>query len=144
MLFRSSTEVGGYRFEMLSLEATRGPNYGVLRATLAVTQDGETVTTLRPERRVYDASRMPMTEVAIDRSLARDLYVALGEPVGGGAWSVRVHHKPLVNWIWLGCLLMAAGGVLAVLDRRYQARRVRAAAARPAPGALPTQPVVQT
>jgi cytochrome c-type biogenesis protein CcmF len=138
-----STEVGGYRFEMLSLDATRGPNYGVLRATLAVTQDGEPVATLRPERRVYDASRMPMTEVAIDRSLARDLYVALGEPVGGGAWSVRVHHKPLVNWIWLGCLLMAAGGVLAVLDRRYQARRVRAAAAQPKAVLVAAQPVVQ-
>ena len=63
---------------------------------------------------------MPLTEVAIDRGLTRDLYVALGEPVGKTAWSVRLHHKPFVNWIWLGCTLMALGGALAVLDRRYR------------------------
>ena len=73
---------------------------------------------------------MPMTEVAIDRGIGRDLYVALGDPVSDTAWSVRVHHKPFVNWIWIGCVLMALGGLLAVLDRRY--RRVRVAAARPA------------
>jgi cytochrome c-type biogenesis protein CcmF len=93
---------------------------------VTVTRNGQPVTTLYPERRVYDVSRMPMTEVAIDRSPWRDLYVALGEPVGTTEWSVRVHHKPLVNWIWGGCLLMALGGFLAVLDRRYRAQKVRA------------------
>ena len=94
--------------------------------------------TLLPERRVYNVSRSPMTEVAIDRGFTRDLYVALGEPVNATAWSVRVHHKPFVNWIWLGCLLMAAGGMLAVLDRRYRARRSTVAeAAAPAPGPSP-------
>ena len=74
-------------------------------------------------------TRSPMTEVAIDRRVSRDLYVALGEPVSAAAWSVRVHHKPLVNLIWLGCILMAGGGVLAVLDRRYRTRRAPSALA---------------
>ncbi|MBX9716608.1 MAG: hypothetical protein K2X42_08445 [Burkholderiaceae bacterium] len=90
---------------------------------MGVTQDGKQVTTLWPERRIYNVTRSPQTEVAIDRGLARDLYVALGEPVSPTAWSVRVHHKPLVNLIWLGCLLMAGGGMLAVLDRRYRVSR---------------------
>ena len=58
---------------------------------------------------------MPMTEVAIDRGVTRDLYVALGEPVSNTAWSVRLHHKPFVNWIWFGCVLMALGGLFALL-----------------------------
>ncbi|MES2974299.1 MAG: heme lyase CcmF/NrfE family subunit [Pseudomonadota bacterium] len=116
--------VGGYRFRLESIGQVRGPNYSSARAILTVTRGGEPVATLRPERRVYDVSRMPMTEVAIDRGIGRDLYVALGEPVSATAWSVRLHHKPLVNWIWGGCLLMALGGLLAVLDRRYRTSRV--------------------
>ena len=125
------TTVGGHVFRLEGVTTVRGPNYTAARATIRVTRDGAPVAVLTPERRVYNVSRMPMTEVGIHRSLARDLYVALGEPVSDTAWSVRVHHKPLVNWIWLGCLLMAAGGVLAVLDRRYRTvRQPRTAALR--------------
>ena len=73
--------------------------------------------------------------MAIDRGVLRDLYVALGEPVSSTAWSVRLHHKPFVNWIWFGCLLMAFGGLLAVLDRRY--RSVKVAAKKSAPALQP-------
>ncbi|MBX9716337.1 MAG: hypothetical protein K2X42_07040, partial [Burkholderiaceae bacterium] len=114
------------------------------QASIGVTRDGRAVTTLWPERRIYNVTRMPMTEVAIDRRLSRDLYVALGEPVSPTAWSVRVHHKPLVNLIWLGCLLMAGGGFLAVLDRRYRVRRgspAAEAASSAATGAPPPRPL---
>ena len=60
-----------------------------------------------------------MTETAIDSGLFRDLYISLGEPVSGGAWSVRVYYKPFVSWIWGGAILMAMGGGLALSDRRY-------------------------
>ena len=69
---------------------------------------------------------MPMTEAAIDRSPGRDLYVSLGDDLGGGSWTVRVHYKPLVNWIWIGCVIMALGGLLGALDPRYR-RAVRSA-----------------
>ena len=118
-----SAQVGGYTFRLDTIRPVEGPNYSSVRATLTVTRAGDTVATLYPERRIYKVSRMPMTEVAIDRGLDRDLYVALGEPVSSTAWSVRLHHKPLVNWIWIGCLLMALGGLLAVTDRRYRSRR---------------------
>ena len=137
-------QVGGYSFELKAVNPVTGPNYTALRATVAVSIDGQDLGRLEPERRLYQVSRMAMTEVAIDRGLRRDLYVALGEPVGPTAWSVRLHHKPLVNWIWGGCVLMALGGLLAVMDRRYRTRRVAAtkpAAARAgeaaAPGELP-------
>ncbi len=123
-------DVAGLRFTLESIGPEKGPNYLSVTARLRVTQGGETVAVLAPERRLYTASRMPMTEVAIDRSFSRDLYVALGDAVGTDAYSVRIQHKPLVNWIWGGCLLMALGGLLAAADRR--AARARDVAASPA------------
>jgi cytochrome c-type biogenesis protein CcmF len=122
-----STSVGGYTFTLHGVREIKGPNYVAAQASILVTLGDKPVTTLWPERRIYTVTRSPMTEVAIDRRISRDLYVALGEPVSATAWSVRVHHKPLVNLIWLGCLLMAGGGVLAVLDRRYRTRRAPSA-----------------
>ena len=135
-------QVGGYSFELKAVNPVTGPNYTALRATVAVSIDGQDLGRLEPERRLYQVSRMAMTEVAIDRGLRRDLYVALGEPVGPTAWSVRLHHKPLVNWIWGGCVLMALGGLLAVMDRRYRTRRLAAtkpAAARAGEAAAPSE-----
>jgi cytochrome c-type biogenesis protein CcmF len=72
-----------------------------------------------------------MTEAGIDAGLTRDLFVALGEPLGNGKWAVRLYHKPFIRWIWLGTLIMGIGGVLAVTDKRYlrMARRKKAPAA---------------
>ncbi|MCA1603493.1 MAG: heme lyase CcmF/NrfE family subunit, partial [Acidobacteria bacterium] len=77
------------------------------------------VTGYQAEKDVRMVSENKMTETAIDIGLFRDLYISLGEPLPGGAWSVRVHYKPFVSWIWGGALLMAMGGGLAVSDRRY-------------------------
>lgn len=124
-----TTTVGGYVFTMQGVREVKGPNYIAAQASIGVTRDGEPVATLWPERRIYNVTRSPQTEVAIDRKLSRDLYVALGEPVNATAWSVRVHHKPLVNLIWLGCLLMGGGGLLAVMDSRYRVKRTATAPA---------------
>jgi cytochrome c-type biogenesis protein CcmF len=141
-----TASVGGYRFQLEAINPITGPNYTAARATVTVTQDGAPVAVLYPERRIYTVSRMPMTEVAIDRGVRRDLYVALGEPVSATDWSIRLHHKPMVNWIWGGCVLMALGGLLAVLDRRYRARSValqgKAKAAPTIVGGLPVAPLM--
>jgi cytochrome c-type biogenesis protein CcmF len=126
--------LGAYVFRLDGISERRGPNYTAVRATLSVTDNGRPLGTLSPERRVYTVSRSPMTETDINRGFTRDLYVALGEPVSATAWGMRVYYKPLVGWIWGGCVLMALGGVLAVLDRRYRARRQAAAVLLP-PGA---------
>ncbi len=136
MSLGSQAEVGGFHFQLESMHRAEGPNYLAIVATVLVTREGQFVARLQPERRTYTVSRMPMTEVAIDRGFLRDLYVALGEPVGEDAFSMRVHHKPLVNWIWGGCLLMALGGLLAAADRRYRApARRQASRSAPAPHA---------
>ena len=137
---------GGYSFQLESIKPVAGPNYASNQAKLIVSRDGQVVSTLYPERRIYTVSRMAMTEVAIDRSVGRDLYVALGEPVSATAWSIRLHHKPFVNWIWGGCVLMALGGLLAVLDRRYRTKVKVPAANQPSTAAghlAPNQPALQ-
>ena len=132
-----TVEVGGYVFRLERMSERRGPNYTAVRATLSVTEKGRPLTELNPERRVYTVTRTPLTETAIDRGFTRDLYVALGEPVSATAWGMRVYYKPMVGWIWGGCLLMAFGGLLAVLDRRYRAVR-KSVVERTPPPALPT------
>jgi len=111
--------VGGYDFRLNGIREVAGPNYRAVRAEIDISRNGSLLRTMYPEKRNYVASGNSMTETAIDTGLFRDLYISLGEPVGNNAWSVRVHYKPFVTWIWGGALLMALGGGLAVSDRRY-------------------------
>ncbi len=124
--------LGGYTFRFDGTEQVNGPNYVAARGTFHVSQDGREVTVMYPEKRRYFVQNQTMTEAAISPGLLRDLYVSLGEPLEGGAWSVRLYHKPFIDWIWGGCLVMASGGVLAVSDRRYRLAWRRKEAAVPA------------
>ncbi len=112
--------LAGYEFEFTGVEHREGPNYSSDYGTLVVRRDGRELTTLHPEKRFYVVQRMSMSEAGIDPGLTRDLYVALGEDLGDGAWAVRLQVKPFVRWLWLGALLMALGGFIAVCDRRYR------------------------
>ena len=112
--------IGGYTFQFDGAKDLVGPNYIAARGTFRVTKDGRDVTVMYPEKRRYMVQSQTMTEAAIDSGLLRDLYVSLGEPLDGGAWSVRLYHKPFIDWIWGGCLIMAVGGILAITDRRYR------------------------
>jgi cytochrome c-type biogenesis protein CcmF len=112
--------IGGYTFRFDGTQQYKGPNYIAARGTFRVSQDGRDVTVMYPEKRRYTVQNQTMTEAAISPGFARDLYVSLGEPLDDGAWSVRLYHKPFVDWIWGGCLVKALGGILAISDRRYR------------------------
>ena len=116
-----------FRFEGV-VEAS-GPNYRAQRGLFEV-DDGGRRLQLAPEKRRYLAGGSVMTEAAIDPGLFKDIYVSLGESLDGGDWAVRIHIKPFVRWIWLGALLMAFGGTLAVADRRYRRLALRFAPGR--------------
>ncbi|MEO7971385.1 MAG: heme lyase CcmF/NrfE family subunit, partial [bacterium] len=124
-----TVNAGNYTFRLIGVTNVLGPNYRAARADIEVSKNGNVVNHMFPEKRSYIATENVMTETAIDTGLFRDLYISLGEPVNGGAWSVRVYYKPFVDWIWGGALLMAMGGGLALSDRRYAlaARKQRAA-----------------
>ena len=129
MNVNDTTEVGGYVFTLRDVREVQGPNYVAARGEMAITHGGQVVTTLYPEKRIYRVQSNPMTEAAIDASVTRDLYVSMGEQIETGAWIIRIYHKPFVDWIWGGCLIMAIGGVLAASDRRYRARKTADATA---------------
>ncbi|MDQ3206682.1 MAG: c-type cytochrome biogenesis protein CcmF, partial [Pseudomonadota bacterium] len=116
----NAVELGGYSFRLDGIVHSQGPNYEADRGTVSVTRDGEAIARLHPEKRLYAGGGQVMTESAISRSVTRDLYVALGEPLGGGAWALRVHIKPYVRWIWAGALLMMLGGFVTAADRRFR------------------------
>ncbi len=116
----STHTLAGYEFEFDGVSDAMGPNYRAQQGKIRVFRSGELVTTLFPQKRTYPIQEQPMTEAAIDPGFTRDLYVALGEPLDDGAWSVRLYYKPFVRWIWLGPLLMAIGGLVAASDRRYR------------------------
>lgn len=114
--------VGGYQIRLMDVGPAQGPNYQATRGNFEVSRHGNVERILSPEKRNYDSSAMPMTEAAIDAGFTRDIYVSLGEPLDNHAWAVRVYYKPFVDWIWGGCLLMALGGLFAVMDKRYRLR----------------------
>ncbi|TXH72542.1 MAG: c-type cytochrome biogenesis protein CcmF, partial [Lysobacteraceae bacterium] len=115
-------ELGRDRFRFDGVTQIDGPNYLARRGTIEVFRDGDRVDTLHPEKREYASGGQVMTEAAIRPGALRDVYVALGESLGGEAWAVRVHIKPFVRWIWCGALLMALGGLVTAFDRRFRTR----------------------
>ena len=120
MSIGDSIEVGGYSFQLDRLTEVSGPNYIATRGEVKVTRNGRAVTVMYPEKRTYGDKKNPMTEAAIDWGFVRDLYVAFGERLDPTSWAVRIYHKPFVELIWVGWLLMSLGGLLAVFDRRYR------------------------
>ncbi len=124
-----SVDVAGYRFELRGLRDVEGPNYRAIEGEVDITTgDGKFIDQMRPQKRVYLVQQNPMTEAGILAAWNRDLFIALGDSLGNNAWSVRIQYKPLIRFIWLGCLIMALGGMIAASDRRYRLRaRERAA-----------------
>ena len=131
-----SLALAGYDFALLSVGNVPGPNYSARRAEVQVTRAGEEIARLRPERRHYPVQDTWTTEAAIHTTWLADLYVVVGEDVADGGTAIRVHHNPLVPWIWIGALTMVAGGAVSLTDRRHRvgtpARRRPPAAAVPA------------
>ncbi len=117
-------ELSGYEVKFLSMKKVRGPNFEANQGEIEITRDGQYIVTLHPQKRFYETARNMMTEADIDPGLFRDLYVALGEPIGGDAWAVRVQFKPFVRWVWFGGLFIALSGIISALDKRYRVRRI--------------------
>ena len=126
--------LGGYRFELIEIGQRPGPNYSADYAVFDVTEAGQPIARLTPEKRRYFASGQIMTEAAIDASVWRDLYIALGEPIGEDAWAVRLQYKPMVRLLWLGALMIGLGALVTIFDRRYRAQVARSQS--PAVGAV--------
>jgi cytochrome c-type biogenesis protein CcmF len=130
-------ELAGYEFTLARIDEVQGPNYLARRATFEVSEDGEAVARLTPEKRFYAVEQQATSEAGIDSGLFRDLYVVLGDPVesaaAGGGHTVRIYHNPLVMWIWGGVMIMGLAGVLSLTDRRHRVGAPAPARARLSP-----------
>jgi len=113
-------EAGGYEFVFRSVRSVQGPNFTADEGEFELLANGKSLGILKPQIRLYQVQRSPMTEAAIDTNVLRDVFLALGEPLGADAWSLRIQVKPLIGFLWLGSGLMALGGLVAITDRRYR------------------------
>ncbi len=115
-----SISVAGYEYKLNAINEVDGPNYRAIEAEIDVYQNNEFLAQLKPQKRTYIVQQSPMTEAAILAKWNKDLFIALGDSLGNGAWSIRVQYKPMIRWIWLGCIVMALGGLISISDRRYR------------------------
>ena len=129
-------DVGAYTIMLEDVQRVQGPNYISTMGFVRVSQAGESIALLNPEKRIYPVAGMPTTEAGIDNGFTRDVYITLGDPQDNGGWAVRTWIKPFANWIWGGTIIMALGGFLSLTDRRY---RVAAGAAKEGSGDIPAQ-----
>jgi cytochrome c-type biogenesis protein CcmF len=126
--------VGGWDFRFDGVRPIQGPNYEGTGSTVTVTRNGAPVTVLYPEKREYYVQRQETTQAAIEMHRGSNLFIALGDNLGAGKWSLRFQIRPLVNFVWLGAFIMAVGGALAASDRRYRLAKVEQPAAAGAAG----------
>lgn len=113
-------ELAGRTYTIVALDQLKKENYTAEEAVINVVKQNKVESVLRPQKRQYLARGQIMTESAIDPGFTRDIYTALGDKINEKTWSVRITYKAFVRWIWLGALMMAFGGVLAVIDKRYR------------------------
>ncbi|HYM18532.1 MAG TPA: heme lyase CcmF/NrfE family subunit [Micropepsaceae bacterium] len=127
-----SMNIAGYTLRLESTEPVRGPNYTADRASITVMSGGNTLAVIHPEKRAYPVEQMEVSNSSIRTTILTDLYVVLGDPREGGGWVVRAYVNPLAPFIWLGALVMAIGGFIAIGARvasRIRATRSSTAAA---------------
>jgi cytochrome c-type biogenesis protein CcmF len=117
-----TVDVAGYNFELREIRDVAGPNYSAIEGVFEIREDGEFIGELRPQKRQYLVQKNWMTEAGILALWNQDIFVALGDQLGNDTWSVRIQYKPMIRFIWLGALVMALGGLIAISDKRYRAK----------------------
>ncbi len=128
-----SFEIGAYTIGFHGVSDVTGPNYISTRGNFSLASGDRSIAVLHPEKRHYIAADSQTTEAAIDGTLARHVYVVLGDRQENGKWVVRVYVKPLASWIWFGALLMAFGAFLSLTDRRNRSPLLPGKPGRPVP-----------
>jgi cytochrome c-type biogenesis protein CcmF len=117
-------QIADYEVLFTGMKEIQGPNYISDMGVFDVFKDGELVSHLEPEKRFYSVQAINMTEAGIHTTFTRDLFVAMGEPLDGDSWSVRLYYKPFVVWIWGGTFIMCIGGIFSISDKRYRIKKI--------------------
>lgn len=116
MGFGDTMQMGPYRLTCQSFTQDSNPNYDTEYALLDVFKGSKKITQLAPERRFYNASQTTSTMVALHSTLAEDLYVIYeGKNPDTDKPIIKVFINPLMNWIWIGVLIVVLGTFLALI-----------------------------
>ena len=113
-------DIAGYTIKFLGVEDTNGPNYAGLAGRFRISRGNEAIVDVVSEKRIFQPSRMPTTEVGLSQRLAGDIYIVLGEKGTDGSYAVRASYNPLASWIWAGAAIMFLGGLVSLTDRRLR------------------------
>lgn len=110
-----SQHLSGYEFRYLGFTNELGPNFTSEKAHFEIRKNDKMLTALYPERRYYEVRTMNMSEVGISWDLLGDIYIVMGDKLGAGEFTFRLHYNPFIRWLWFGGILMALGALLAAL-----------------------------
>ena len=113
---QQSQQLGQFEFHYDRFSNEIGPNFTAEVAFFSVSKQGKPYAEIVPERRYYDVRTMTMSEVGLDAGFWGDLYIVMGDNLGKGEFTFRLHYKPLIRWLWLGGILMALGALCSVIN----------------------------
>lgn len=113
---QQSQQLGQFEFHYDRFSNEIGPNFTAEVAFFNVSKQGKPYAEIVPERRYYDVRTMTMSEVGLDAGLWGDLYIVMGDNLGNGEFTFRLHYKPLIRWLWLGGILMALGALCSAIN----------------------------
>ena len=116
----NTSTLAGYEIRFDGVKQTQGSNYTAAQGQITISKNGQVVNVMQPEKRKYYSSEMLMTEAAIYSKISGDLYISMAEPVSETEWGIKVQYKPFVSWIWGGAFLIALGGFIAIIDKKYR------------------------
>jgi len=112
-----TTPVGPWQIRLAAIEPVAGPNWTALEATLQASYNGAAPALMHPQAREFWAPPQNTAESALHTRWNGQLYTVLGEQAEDGRWQLRLWWKPFVPLIWLGGMLIALGGLLALTGR---------------------------
>lgn len=113
---QQSQQLGQFEFHYDRFSNEIGPNFTAEVAFFSVSKQGKPYAEIVPERRYYDVRTMTMSEVGLDAGFWGDLYIVMGDNLGKGEFTFRLHYKPLIRWLWLGGILMALGALSSAIN----------------------------
>ena len=113
---QQSQQLGQFEFHYDRFSNEIGPNFTAEVAFFSVSKQGKPYAEIVPERRYYDVRTMTMSEVGLDASFWGDLYIVMGDNLGKGEFTFRLHYKPLIRWLWFGGILMALGALCSAIN----------------------------
>jgi len=142
-LFRTQTQVevspggsfdfAGYTFVYRELQRFSPPDKDVNLAVVDVRRGGGAIATLRPQLNLHRNWDQPQSEIAIRSTPRADLYLILaGTRATSDDTVFRVHHNPLVMWVWIGAVIAVLGGLSAIALRPRRRREASTPATRQA------------